>query len=191
MVLETFSHAGARTGQSYIGEEYAQALATDIVWDVAAGLRVAGSDAHNTFDPASDDDAFVARVDGTALLVQARLSPRKLVLSPGKTRPSRLVLTNRGQEPAVLAVRGCGAQRGLRLQVRSGGHDVTRAVRRGTWRSAPLARGRSVLLTVRVRARRSARPTTTGCLLRISQPGTSGVPFDKYLRIRVVRRGRG
>ena len=193
MTLELFGNGGGLQSQTFVGEQYARATGTDVAWDAVAGLRVAGSDESGTFDPPTDDpDAFVARVsDTTALLVQARLSPRRLVLRPGKTRTSRLVLTNRGREPAVLAVRGCGAQRGLRLQVRTGGDDVTRAVRRGTWRSAPLARGRSVLLTIRVRARRSARPTTTGCDFEISQPGTRAVPFDKYLRIRVTRRHRG
>ncbi len=197
MVLETFSPAGARTGQSFVGEQYGPASATDIVWDVAAGLRVTGSDPGDAFDPTTpDQDAFVARVDDEAstdraLLVQARLAPRKLVLRPGRTRTSRLTLTNRGKAPAVLAVRGCRGEQGVRLRVRSGGEDVTRAVRRGTWRSAPLARGRSVVLSIKAHAARQASPARTGCAFEISRPGTSAVPFDKYLRLRVVRRGRG
>ncbi len=197
MTLETFSPAGERTGESLVGEQYALATGTDIAWDAAAGLRVAGSDESDTFDPASaDQDAFVARVDdgapvGQALLVQARLSPRKLVLRPGKTRTSRLTLTNRGKAPAVLAVRGCRGEHGVRLRVRTGGDDVTRAVRRGTWRSAPLARGGSVVLRIKAQAGRNASPTRSGCPFEISRPGTSAVPFDKFLRLRVVRRGRG
>ncbi len=191
MTLQTFTPDGVLRSESFVGEEYARATGTDVAWDLAAGLRVAGSDEGETFDPATaDQDAFVAGLTDTALLVQARLSPRRLVLSPGRTRTSRLRLTNRGTGPAVLAVQGCGHQRGVRLRVRSGGEDVTRAVRRGTWRSESLDRGRTVLLTIRARAKRSASPARTGCLLQISQPGTSAVPFDKYLRIRVLRRGR-
>ncbi len=131
--------------RAFVGEQYALATGTDVGLGRRrgpAGRRQRRRATPSTRPPTTPTRSSRGISDTTALLVQARLSPRRLVLRPGKT-PDQPA----GADQPGSGARGAGgprlrcATRGLRLQVRTGGADVTRAVRRGTWRSAPAGPG--------------------------------------------------
>ena len=66
-------------------------------------------------------------------------------------------LQNDGSSADRLRVRGTAGSRAFRVTYRAAGRDVSRAVLRGTYRTARLAPGGSVQLRVRVTATRAAR----------------------------------
>jgi hypothetical protein len=79
-------------------------------------------------------------------------------LTRGGTVLAVVRLQNDGTTADRLRVRGTAGTRAFRVTYRAGGRDVSRAVQRGTYRTARLAPGRSVLVRVRVTATRAARP---------------------------------
>ena len=78
-------------------------------------------------------------------------------LTRGGTVLAVVRLQNDGSTADRLRVRGTAGSRAFRVTYRAGGRDVSRAVQRGTYRTARLAPGRSVLVRVRVTATRAAR----------------------------------
>ena len=75
----------------------------------------------------------------------------------GGTAVAVVRLQNDGTTADRLRVRGTAGSRAFRVTYRAAGRDVSRAVQRGTYRTARLAPGRSVLVRVRVTATRAAR----------------------------------
>ena len=78
-------------------------------------------------------------------------------LTRGGTVLAVVRLQNDGTTADRLRVRGTAGSRAFRVTYRAAGRDVSRAVQRGTYRTARLAPGRSVLVRVRVTATRAAR----------------------------------
>src|SRR6476619_3351544 len=78
-------------------------------------------------------------------------------LTRGCTVLAVVRLQNDGTTVDRLRIRGTAGSRAFRVTYRAGGRDVSRAVQRGTYRTARLAPGRSGLLRVRVTAPRAAR----------------------------------
>jgi Arylsulfotransferase (ASST) len=78
-------------------------------------------------------------------------------LARGGTVLAVVRLQNDGTAADRLRVRGAAGSRAFRVTYRAAGRDVSRTVRRGTYRTARLAPGRSVLIRVRVTATRAAR----------------------------------
>lgn len=67
-------------------------------------------------------------------------------------------LTNDGDSPDRLAVRGTPRSKRFTVTYRLGGRNVTSEIASGTFRTAGLAAGDSVLLAIKVSGTRSARP---------------------------------
>jgi hypothetical protein len=66
-------------------------------------------------------------------------------------------LTNGGDATDRIGVRGAAGSRKFKVHYLVGGHDVTRAVTAGTYRTAELSAGQSVLLVVRIARTAAAR----------------------------------
>ena len=78
-------------------------------------------------------------------------------LTRGGSAVAVVRLQNDGSSADRLRVRGKAGSPGIRVTFRAAGRDVSRAVLRGTYRTARLAPGGSVQLRVRVTATRAAR----------------------------------
>lgn len=107
-------------------------------------------------------------------------------LAAGSTATFVARLENDGDATGPLTVHADGATSAFAVRYLVGGVDVTRAVRAGTFASAPVASGSFVRLTVRVTARTSAPPgATLSRLITVGSPSSPGNADAVRLRVRL------
>ncbi|GAB2753970.1 hypothetical protein GCM10027020_02530 [Nocardioides salsibiostraticola] len=199
--VDGFSSQGTDLWSTVIDTDGSE-FASDLVYDAARGLRLVGVANGSLVGLDTDDllDVFVAELVSDWLppappatpvitATSTKLRPATVRMRRGPWRTTRLVVTNAGDNPAVLGVKGCRMGPRVVLRVRDGRRNVTGKVRRGTWRSPSLAPGKRHVLRVSVRATKRAATTKRRCAFVVRQPGAAGSRSIAKLKV-VVRHHR-